>query len=357
MQTIQYGIGKEYLKDWGINEALREIYQNFLDFGEYTEIVRQAKSISENPSNKSIIYLSNEFKPTDLSFLRIGNSFKENNNAIGKHGEGLKMAFLVLLREGYNMKIKFERLEIKAQWYNQDLIGETLCLTINPTAAYVEKFTVIFSCNSETFTSFRDNIIQSVNKTFTSLNYGSIVNKQAGNLYSGGLFVCHLKNLKKAYDINPSQLKLDRDRRIPGAFDVNWATSKINEEEGRFNFVDQNYDDTKYMSLPQSCFNSVKATEVKGQIEFVAKVIDEETKEEKEVLITNSYYKDQLKSHSFFDKAISKIKNFLASKLGVKDLLVAFRDKHCNSEEAKRDFDILVSRLGIELPQPDTLPF
>ena len=32
---IKYGISKNYLPNWGIQEALREIFQNFLDFGEY----------------------------------------------------------------------------------------------------------------------------------------------------------------------------------------------------------------------------------------------------------------------------------------------------------------------------------
>ena len=32
---IYYGIGLEYLSNWTINHALREIYQNFLDYGDY----------------------------------------------------------------------------------------------------------------------------------------------------------------------------------------------------------------------------------------------------------------------------------------------------------------------------------
>ena len=36
MGIINYGFGKEYLPNWGIKEALREVYQNYLDYGDYT---------------------------------------------------------------------------------------------------------------------------------------------------------------------------------------------------------------------------------------------------------------------------------------------------------------------------------
>ncbi len=39
----------------------------------------------------------------------------------------------------------------------------------------------------------------------------------------------------------------------------------------------------------------------------------------------------------------------LLSKFGIKELLVKFRNKHCYTEEAKRDFDIILNKLGITL--------
>ena len=60
---------------------------------------------------------------------------------------------------------------------------------------------------------------------FNYPSYGSIVNKEAGNIYSGGLFVCKLKNFTNAYDIIPSKMPLDRDRCVPQSFDVNYYSS------------------------------------------------------------------------------------------------------------------------------------
>ena len=51
-QVINYGIGRKYLSHWGINEALREIMQNFMDYGEYKVTY-----------NKNDICISNSYIP------------------------------------------------------------------------------------------------------------------------------------------------------------------------------------------------------------------------------------------------------------------------------------------------------
>lgn len=180
--------------------------------------------------------------------------------------------------------------------------------------------------------------------------YGSIVNRDKGNLYSGGLFVCNLPNLSKAYDILPNELSLDRDRKLPKAFDVSYKTSKINEAEAKWEFTDQNYDDTKYITyIPKHQLGTIKAREVQGNVEFFTPMVNTITKEVEMKQITNDSIKEQLVKHSFFSKAVKGIKNYIASKLGVKDLLISFRSKYCYNDESRRDFDIILERLGIEL--------
>ena len=101
-QIIHYGIGKDYLPNWGLPQALREIYQNFIDYGEY-----DAKSVKYGEN--VVVTITNDYKPETLEFLRIGMSNKGGNiNAIGKHGEGLKMALLVMARMDMFCIIKFE---------------------------------------------------------------------------------------------------------------------------------------------------------------------------------------------------------------------------------------------------------
>lgn len=43
---IHYGFGADYLPNWGIPQALREVYQNFIDYGEYSEEVVTTSDLS-----------------------------------------------------------------------------------------------------------------------------------------------------------------------------------------------------------------------------------------------------------------------------------------------------------------------
>src|SRR5690606_1382877 len=99
-KKIHYGFGLDYLKDWGIEQALREIYQSFLDYAAFREKVKP----HARKSNIVEVTISNDWKPENLTFLRIGKSVKQEG-AIGKHGEGIKMAFMILYRNGYKSQI------------------------------------------------------------------------------------------------------------------------------------------------------------------------------------------------------------------------------------------------------------
>ena len=90
INEIQYGFGKEYLPNWNIEHALREVLQNYMDYGKYTYYAK----INNDSEELYNVTIKNDYKPNNLEFLRIGNSMKEDGS-IGKHGEGLKMAFLI----------------------------------------------------------------------------------------------------------------------------------------------------------------------------------------------------------------------------------------------------------------------
>ncbi len=350
-ETIQYGIGKDYLSNWGIKEALREIFQNYFDYGLYD-------IIEEDIRDKVKITISNNYVPDSFEFLQIGKSIK-SGEAIGKHGEGLKMAFMIFLREGLFMQILTGNKRIIAKW-NQSLVGETLALNVIESKNSIDDtFTIEFICPIDIYQEFKNNTIADGDIIFKDNYHGSIVNKPQGNIYSGRLFVCNLKNLKKAYDIPPNLLSLDRDRCVPNSFEVSYHTSNINTSQAGFDFVDQEYDDTKYTRIPESKYKDIKPIEIKGKIEYLAKVVDKETNEMSEILITNSDYKNQLNNSSFFKSAINKIKRFITSALGIDELLLNFRNKYCTNEDSRRDFDIILERLNIEISDEinEKLPF
>jgi hypothetical protein len=356
---IQYGIGENYLKDWGIQEALREVYQNFMDYGKFTQ-QHKVTDLIDTYTNESLteVILSNNYLPENLEFLKIGESEKGNNKeAIGQHGEGLKMAFLIFLRENYKIQINTHKHNIEALWNEQPFIGKSLAISVDNIVNDVNNsFTIRFFISKSQFDTFNNNLIKQKDILFHSDYYGDIVNKSIGNFYVGKLFVCNIKNFKKSYNLNPSIIKLDRDRKIPGAWESSYFTSKLNEAEGKFNFVDQNYDDMKYVStVPHEKLKSIKPKIIGNNIEFIA------TENGQEIVVKNEHIKVHLKSQSYFKIAVDKIKQFLISKLGVNDLLIEFRQKYCNSDDAREAFDVILDRLGIKLnsisDNKDILPF
>ncbi len=334
-KTIYYGFGKEYLKTWGTQEALREIYQNFIDYGDYTE----ESDVDDN--GLAYVCLENDWVPESLDFLRIGNSRKGNGEAIGKHGEGLKMAFLIFLRNKDWACIITPKYLIIPKFYVDEEIGECFCLNYEEHKIENQKFTITFICKSEDFDKFKSNIIFNTDIVYTDNYWGQIVNKPKGNIYSGKLFVCNVDNVSKAYNINPKHLPLDRDRMAPRSFDLSYAASQINNSYGKWNTKDLSYSDTRYVnSVPEEIKKDFKPKMVGNEIQFVFK-------DEKGVdtVLNNDTVKNILKNDSFFAVAIKKLKKYIVRKLGLYDLLIEFKEKHVHSAEMLADFEIILDKV------------
>jgi len=330
---IHYGFGEDYLPKWGLNQALREIYQNFLDYGDYKE------EITDHNNKEVTVTLSNNYSPDNLEFLRIGNSNKNGNKeSIGKHGEGLKMAFLIFLREENYIKITTSKHIISPYFYNVSSIGKCFGIKYKENKAKTTKFTLQFQCNKEDFMEFHKGILGKEDFVFKLNGHGSIVEKKEGNIYSGGLFVCNLKNFSKAYDILPSNMPLDRDREVPRSFDVSYHSSKIKEAHGKWDVKDLESNDTTYIdSIPQDIKEQVEPVLVGNSVEFVVKG--------KEKVITNQSAKDVLRKDTFFQKAIKNLKLSIMKHLGLYDLLIEFKKKHVSGIEAEEDFDYILQQV------------
>lgn len=332
--TIHYGFGKDYLPNWGMAQALREIYQNFLDYGNYNE------SVVEDGDNV-LVEVDNDWLPESLDFLRIGKSGKRNSDSIGKHGEGLKMAFLILKREGYDSFIYAGKYTVEPSFYIDSEIGECFCLNYNMPEIQYNGFKIVFSIKKDLFNQFKENVIKKEDVLFSNF-YGDVVDKPIGNIYSGGLFVTKCENMSNAYNINPSFLPLDRDRSVPRSFDVSYYSSKINSDyEQKITLSTLSCSDAVYIDkVPDSVKQQITPKPIGNTIEFTYKGEDGE-----DVVISNESVKEILKKDSFFSAAIKKIKHFMAKQLGLYDLLIEFKEKHVYSAEAAADFDLILERV------------
>lgn len=121
-------ISTEYVPDWTYVESVRELFQNAID----NEIQQPTNKMEFAYDGVSTLRISNKESVLPKESLLLGSTSKRNDsNTIGQHGEGYKIALMVLLREGKNVtfynygerEVWRTRL-IKARRYNNQVVPE-----------------------------------------------------------------------------------------------------------------------------------------------------------------------------------------------------------------------------------------
>lgn len=236
-----------YVPDWTYIEAFRELFQNALD----NEIMNPDNKMLFDFDNKDgILRVCNKTSSLELDSLLLGSTTKANNeDTIGIHGEGYKLAFLVLLRENKSITVyNYGKREIwtvklvKSRRYNNQMVPVITVekeafwkhipdndLTIEVGGITQEEYDCIVSKNLN---------LQKDVERYESYGYGSILTseKEQGNIYVKGLWVCNTKEVKYGYDFEPKLISLDRDRKLVKTFDIVWNAScmwKSQIEEGK----------------------------------------------------------------------------------------------------------------------------
>jgi len=230
-------ITKDYVPDWGIQEALRELFQNCIDGG-------TAGYKADISYEDETLIISNELASLDISKLTMGNTSKSNGGYIGEKGEGMKLALLVLVREGYSVIINNDgETWIPTFEYSDKFETELLTIERIHTGNSGLSFTIenisndIIENAKEKFLILRkhlDGEINSENGVDTKFGRILLEKEYAGNIYVKGLFVQHDNSFKCGYDFSSDYVKLDRDRKAINIYDLkrltakSWVTSKDN---------------------------------------------------------------------------------------------------------------------------------
>ena len=101
MSKIELTIAPNYVPNWTLVDAIRELFQNALD---------QQKQNNENEASwnydddTGVLTISNATSKLTAASLLLGQTTKaDDKSTIGQFGEGYKIATLVLLREGQNV--------------------------------------------------------------------------------------------------------------------------------------------------------------------------------------------------------------------------------------------------------------
>ena len=237
VSKYELAISTGYVPDWGVTEAFRELFQNALD----NEITNPENKMEWKYNKDSeTLTISNKTSVLQAETLLLGSSTKANDKyTIGKHGEGYKIAFMVLLRNNkkinvynYGNRETWEVKLVKSKRYNGQLLTTVFVekeaiwhkvpnnnLTIEVSGISQDEYNEIVTKNLH----LRANTI----KKFQMPGRGDIIltESERGNIYVKGLYVTNIKGLEYGYDFEPSVLGLDRDRKLVDSFNVSWEAS------------------------------------------------------------------------------------------------------------------------------------
>ena len=220
-------ISKNYVHNWGIKEAIREIMQNAID----SQTDGYDMEISYNNGTLTI---QNKGCNIDVSSLVLGNSGKDDKKYVGIYGEGYKLAIIVLLREGLKVKVYTNKQEWTSEFKeskkfkfkdenNRNKGVETLHITTTSDESFeddIVKFE-ISGLDYDLFTSIRSKNLAmlramnySVGETIKS-EYGEILlNKDyKGMMFVNGLYIQQDSSFQYGYNFKSEYVSLDRDRK------------------------------------------------------------------------------------------------------------------------------------------------
>jgi len=225
-------ISPRYVPDWGKWEAFRELMQNSIDR-------ENEQPISEiiftyNPTQQRIT-IGNKRSALDRKTLILGEGDKANNeDAIGKYGEGYKLALLVFLRLGTRIRIR----NLDEVWAPKIKYSDQFQTDLLTIEAIKTKPTdnLLFELDGITDTDYREfkknclYLNPPAEKITTSKGDILLDEGLRSKVFVEGLFVYQFPESDKiryGYDMKARWLNLDRDRRKIESFNVLWEVAQM----------------------------------------------------------------------------------------------------------------------------------
>lgn len=241
MRKYELSISADYVPEWGVVEAVREFFQNALD-----EEVRDSSNtmfFSYDRENEKLT-IGNKHSELDIKSLLLGNTSKNDNpETIGKHGEGYKIAAVVLLRCG--KQITFNNYCRREVWRPRLVRSRKYDGMLVPTffvenAAVWEKvpehslLIEIAGVTAEEYEQIKQSNLHLQKYEKVTTMYGEILTEKsfAGKVYVGGLYICEEPELDIGVNFKPNFVRLERDRSMVDSFDIQWYASRMVESSG-----------------------------------------------------------------------------------------------------------------------------
>lgn len=297
-QVFNISLSPNYVTNWGLSEAIREILQNAID----------GNDMSITYDEDTLIISNNDTK-IDASSLVLGNSSKTDGKHIGKFGEGYKLALIVLLREGYRVFINNAD-EVWTPYFEHDEQFNTDILKIRvedaPEPSNSLEF-IIMGIDGDKLEYLTDTHIVMQKELYdecyehTVSELGEIITdpEYKGNMYVDGLFVNYDSSFLYGYNFKSEYVELDRDRKAINYWELRRLTKNaLTSQTENMEIVkkalmnSQKYGDARELSNAQDSFSGAFIEEYKTYLmESIADSNDIDNA--KDVVFT---HKDEIKN-------------------------------------------------------------
>ena len=210
---LQTSISPDYVKNWDMGKAIRELIQNYLDSKQ--EFNCDGYLRWEN--GKAII---KDYGPgLELKHFAMGVSEK-SSNARGKYGEGLKLALLTMARENVPVELWTRGSIIRPVIeYNEAYQTDLLAFEIEPLPYQTHKGTTLkFDCTQEEFEEGKSYFIDFYkwgNEEFEWVESNKI-SRPGGYIFVNGTRVGELRDSIFSYHLQESEVGDigNRDREV-----------------------------------------------------------------------------------------------------------------------------------------------
>lgn len=278
MSRFELGMSVDYASSWGVADAVREFFQNAIDEQKENPENKMSFSYDEEKQVLSIGNLKSKLTPKTLLLGCSGKRGKKG--LIGTHGEGYKVATVVLVRNG--VKVNIYNNEANEVWQSKIINSrrygaEVVCFDVekkffnkreNLCIELVGITPEMYSSIVESNLHLQDDLGEVV-----ETKHGRILNNKrySGNIYVEGLFVCHNELIDSGYDFNADMITLDRDRGLVDTFDVKMAIATLYVSIGDSKYIAENI---KKRDLDYIATKLQNAKSIYGEAELADKVSD-----------------------------------------------------------------------------------
>lgn len=279
MKRFDLGMSINYCPTWGVVESVREFFQNAHD----EEIVNPENKMyfGYNKDSKTLCIGNKNGRLTTNTLLLGQSSKRDSSETIGQHGEGYKVATVVLLRNGKGVKV-YNRADkevwtaktIKSRRYQADVVVFDIeKVSIFKSVPDHDLIFEISGIDEDEYNAIVDSnlFLQDLREgeDYITSNPGYPLTthmckvltgeKHAGKLFVGGLYVTTSKYAKYGYDFAPGLVKLDRDRGFIDGIDLQFLTAKVISATGDTELINEakNFWDGSYFKYYLSNYKSV----------------------------------------------------------------------------------------------------